>query len=332
MENPGKRITPYDIAELLGKAYPLAFTMKNITAGFRSTGIFPFDKNRFQDCDFSSAEVTDIPMDHHVTGEDSPPLPSTSKISGLDDSLVNNCCQTNVSNTDATLVPNTSIQTRIFCGQSTLEKQTVFPETILPYPKATKEPVKMFNKRKRKTTTILTATPEITRLEEEEKLKKIKLKPKMKAVKKDISKEMAGGYKKTKKRDLSESSDSDANVVLADSDDDVSYFEVEQPDPVILNIADVAEDSFVLVKFATKKTLKYYVGKVVEIHTGQFEVTVNFLRKHGNNYIFPTVEDQSTIDFDNIVLHLPSPVQAGGTARANSLYRFNIDLQSYNIG
>lgn len=131
--------------------------------------------------------------------------------------------------------------------------------------------------------------------------------------------------------DTSESSDSDTNVVLADSDDDVSYFELEQLDPVILDIADVVENSFVLVKFATKKTLKYYIGQVVEIHSGQFEVTVNFLRKQGNNFIFPTIEDQSTIDFDNIVLHLPSPVQGGGTARANSLLRFNIDLQSYNI-
>lgn len=330
MENPGKRITPYDIAELLGKAYPLAFSMKNIIAGFRSTGIFPFDKNIFQDCDFSSAEVTDIPMNHHVTGDDSPSLPSTSIITVLDDSLAD-CSQSSVSNTDATLVPNISIQTTTFCGNSTPEKQTILPDMILPYPKAAKEPMKVFNKRKRKTTTILTATPEINRLEEEEKLKKIKLKPKAKAVKKDICKEAAGRYKKTKKRDLSESSDSDTNVVLADSDDDVSYFELEQLDPVILDIADVVENSFVLVKFATKKTLKYYIGQVVEIHSGQFEVTVNFLRKQGNNFIFPTIEDQSTIDFDNIVLHLPSPVQGGGTARANSLLRFNIDLQSYNI-
>lgn len=131
MENPGKRITPYDIAELLGKVYPLASSMKNIIAGFRSTGIFPFDKNIFQDCDISSAEVTDVPMDHHVTGDDRPSSPSSSKITGLDDSLAN-CSQMNVSNTDAALVPNISIETKTFYGNSTPEKQIVLPKSTIP--------------------------------------------------------------------------------------------------------------------------------------------------------------------------------------------------------
>jgi len=45
--NPGKPMTIYDLAELVGNAYPLAFSSKNIQAGFKVTGIVPFDRDVF---------------------------------------------------------------------------------------------------------------------------------------------------------------------------------------------------------------------------------------------------------------------------------------------
>ena len=39
--NPGKPITIYDVAENVGKAFPLAFTPVNILAGFRVSGVWP---------------------------------------------------------------------------------------------------------------------------------------------------------------------------------------------------------------------------------------------------------------------------------------------------
>lgn len=36
LNNPGKPLSIYDIAAITGKAYPLAFTPANITAGFSS--------------------------------------------------------------------------------------------------------------------------------------------------------------------------------------------------------------------------------------------------------------------------------------------------------
>jgi hypothetical protein len=43
LENPGKPVDIYRIAEIIGKAYGKAFTHDNIQNGFRVTGIHPYD-------------------------------------------------------------------------------------------------------------------------------------------------------------------------------------------------------------------------------------------------------------------------------------------------
>ena len=59
LNNPGKPITNYDISGLVGIAFPLAFTPKNILSGFRCTRIFPFNPVIFSDEDFLSSYVID---------------------------------------------------------------------------------------------------------------------------------------------------------------------------------------------------------------------------------------------------------------------------------
>lgn len=41
----GKPLTSYDIAYLVGKAFPLAFTPNNICKGFSSTRFHPLNEN-----------------------------------------------------------------------------------------------------------------------------------------------------------------------------------------------------------------------------------------------------------------------------------------------
>lgn len=48
-----------NIAQCLGKAYPLAFTPANILSAFQATGIWPLNRNVFSDTDFAAASVTD---------------------------------------------------------------------------------------------------------------------------------------------------------------------------------------------------------------------------------------------------------------------------------
>jgi hypothetical protein len=79
--HPGTPITIYEVAELCGKAYSLAFNPVNIQAGFRATGIWQLNQNIFQDHEFLSSAVTDRPDPTQCTvGETTPTQqqPSTS--------------------------------------------------------------------------------------------------------------------------------------------------------------------------------------------------------------------------------------------------------------
>ncbi|GLV34064.1 hypothetical protein CBL_05084 [Carabus blaptoides fortunei] len=62
-KDSGRRITIYDIAEILGKCYHHAFTNSNCISGFRETGIYPFNKNIFGEHDFIAASVTDFVLE-----------------------------------------------------------------------------------------------------------------------------------------------------------------------------------------------------------------------------------------------------------------------------
>ncbi|KAJ4429031.1 hypothetical protein ANN_26027 [Periplaneta americana] len=53
----------YDVAGLVGEAYPFAFTPNNIIKGFKSTGIMPFNDETFGEADFLCSSMTDRPLD-----------------------------------------------------------------------------------------------------------------------------------------------------------------------------------------------------------------------------------------------------------------------------
>ncbi|KAJ8964054.1 hypothetical protein NQ314_005195 [Rhamnusium bicolor] len=60
--NPSKTMSTYDIPGILKIALPLALTQTNIQAGFRCTGIFPFNRDIFTQLDFAPSSITDRPM------------------------------------------------------------------------------------------------------------------------------------------------------------------------------------------------------------------------------------------------------------------------------
>lgn len=55
--HPGLAVSQYQVAQLLGEAYPRAAVMANAMNGFRKTGIWPVDRNVFSDVDFAPADV-----------------------------------------------------------------------------------------------------------------------------------------------------------------------------------------------------------------------------------------------------------------------------------
>jgi DDE superfamily endonuclease len=57
--NPGKTMTIYDIPKIAKQPLERATSQTNILAGFRTTGISPFNRDIFKESDFQSAAVTD---------------------------------------------------------------------------------------------------------------------------------------------------------------------------------------------------------------------------------------------------------------------------------
>lgn len=59
LHHPGKPMTIYEVAQCVGLTHEWALTPSNIKAGFKATGIFPFDDKVFTDNDFLFSYVTD---------------------------------------------------------------------------------------------------------------------------------------------------------------------------------------------------------------------------------------------------------------------------------
>lgn len=72
-QHPGMTMSIHDIPELVRNAYPRAAVPSNIQAGFKVSGIFPFDRHVFDDIDFMPSSVTDRPItddvSRHTPGE-----------------------------------------------------------------------------------------------------------------------------------------------------------------------------------------------------------------------------------------------------------------------
>lgn len=137
--NPGRRVTMYEMASLVGKAFLRSMTPNNILAGFSCSGIFPLNELIFSEQDYLPSMMTDQPAqpaDCPVgISLQTPPKsdqPSTSEV--------------------------ISVALR------------VTPSDILPIPHA--EPRKGIKRgRKSKQAAILTDTPEKERLESEQREK-----------------------------------------------------------------------------------------------------------------------------------------------------------------
>lgn len=61
--HPGRTISQLDVASIFNPAYLKGASPMNAINGFRVAGIWPFNRNLFQDCDFAPASVTDNPQE-----------------------------------------------------------------------------------------------------------------------------------------------------------------------------------------------------------------------------------------------------------------------------
>lgn len=316
--HPGQRITIYDVSEILGQIYHLAFSSKNCVSGFKATGIFPYDENIFIDDDFIPSTVTDLPFNDSSLAQETES--SRTDVSFKDNSLLQEP-QPSSSKSDAERTP---------------PQQFISPEILKPYPKSTKV-LENKQQRKKKTTQILTSTPVYKQIEEEQTQKKARENSVNKS--KTTNRNIFSDNTEKKKNDLvlakkdkesSSSSNSAESLDLTDSDE-VDWMEMPQNENE-KTLEEIGVGSFVLVKFATKKQTKYCVGKVLEIGKYGDEFLVNFLRKRKQNkFSFPDVRDESIVSLSDMVMHLPTPITSGGTARTQSLHYFSVDLSLFSL-
>lgn len=288
ISNPGRPITIYNIGELVGHAFPLAFTPNNIVKGFQKVGIWPFKDDVFSETDFLMSAVTDREI-------------STSEN-----------LETQTRDLESNPVATCSSETNAI----------ISPEIIRPFAKAKPRNPSQRNRR-RTTSRILTSTPVKAQIEQQQADKENKRKIATDRLK-----------KRTKKR---------MQLLLADSSSEEEMETINENDSLESEICEdvneeilksIAVGNYVLVKYATKKSVKYYVGRIEDINNG-FEgesFVIAYLKKTtGQRFIFPDIKHTDAVPEEDIVMTLPQPLSTGGTSRAAKLLSFPLDLSSFNI-
>ncbi|KAJ8942921.1 hypothetical protein NQ314_009896 [Rhamnusium bicolor] len=332
--NPGKQITIYDVPALSNIAFKNSFTIKNITSGFKKTGLWPINQLVFNDEDFLSCYVTDRPA---ATSNDQ----QTENEANNNINIVNNSSEEKKNDDDnankeninqpipstskvSSNIPNQSMTSPSIVSPSDTKlllsnKVILIPEQIKPSPKAQPR-VKKINSRQGKSR-IYTSTPEKQRIEEilkakEEKL--AKLKKKVEPVK-----------KKLKLVESSSEEDSISELSLSDSVGDIS----EEEFPLLCDDEELNLKDFVLVQFCTKKTKLHYIGCIQRI-INRDELEINFLRRKDNKenaFIFPVIQDVSEVSRSDVIMKLPNPIPVGTTSRQSGCISFSVNFSSLNI-
>lgn len=298
VSNPGKTVTIYHLPKLAKFAFESAFTIKNIRNGFLKTGIYPYNSNNFTADDFLTSYVSDQPV----------PTSNKENIPAEGDEV-------NLSEADPIpdLEKNTSSQ-HIHNMPSTSCAVNITPEFIRPFPKAMSR-TQSTRGRKKGRARILTDTPEKDELERQLEEKERKESKKLNQIR-----------KKAVKRRLvdEESSDSETSVTYADSD--LDYCEEIEDENCVENEKYNIE-TYVLVKFVSKKTIKCAIGKIIEILSSD-ELRVKFLKKKLDSFhfIYPDKDDIADIHVSDIEMMLPKPKLNTKSERVKNVYTFAIDF------
>lgn len=277
IQNVGKTLTIYNIAELSKLAYLESFTPNNI-----------INKLVFGDDDFAPIDIFSTGY-HDLTDENTQ---NTQDLHFVDSETSQNNVivdrEQNKSPTlDADLVSVSDADDPLHVSSS---KAILTPEVVRPYPKKTiSDSVLKRKGREKGRSKIYTETPEKNRLESlREKDRKRELqKAKQHTKELKTAKNLLGLTEPRKKKrvaslpaEIDSDSSQDEVVMTSDSEDiempsksEEEVINEEPVNPEHINIGD-----FLLIKFEKKKTVIYYVAKVVfKYNVTEYEVL--YLRK-----------------------------------------------------
>lgn len=329
--HPGKPISIYDVAEISGIAYPLAFTPLNIQSGFRVSGIWPVNENVFQEHEFMGSSVTDRPYDDPTTSQGistasgTLTAPGTSTVQGSP--FVSNNIAANLSNIQPSTqngVPSTANPIPSIESVTSSAHAFTLPEMIRPFPQAGQRTTSSKGRKKGKCR-ILTDTPEKMEIEVNQK---------------DITKIPKAKKEIIKRKVLQSSSSSDddsEDIVVYDDDSDLDAedeFEMDsvkefQVKPIEVKLSDLGLGDFCLTKLMGKKKIHFYVAEITALSP---YLMVRYLRRILNSNKFSGSRDQEfNIDIQDVLLRLAPPRQAGLSERQKGIYIFDLDFKIYNV-
>lgn len=313
VSHPGQTIGLKNIALLVGNAHQRAFTPKNIRNGFLATGIWPYNPDIFTDHDFITSSVSDRPN------------PSENEATNVEKLAVEDEPGPSTMYREQRTPEKQSIERQ---GQSLTNLPLKTPEELRPFPKSLPRKVKT-TKRKQVKAKILTHTPNMQEIKEDYKKRKVKIDNKK--VKKNVFEKEIKKLPNKKKRIEPTKSDSDSDSVVSSRSSDITDIEDqirEELEDVSFAQGCIEINDFILVKFPTKKSIKYYIAKVLEIHSDEY--FVSFLRRKSPGYffVFPDVPDTSMVAGMD-AMKLPAPYDVGGTVRVQRKLRFPVNFSKY---
>lgn len=323
LSNPGKPITIYDVAGVIGKAYNKAFTKENIENGFKISGIFPFNENIFKDDEFLSSFVTDRELieQDKIPDKDQP---------GETSNYVRFISAASIESNPPSC-SNLNLHSSSDYNQAS---DPVTPERIRPFPKAAARK-KSTRERLPGRSRVLTDTPEKKQLEERKGKKMRKSithsKRLFPAKKRKMNKNKKGVFNET-----STSEDEEMRFMCSDAEDfDVNDL-IEEHKQKIKEIQEnlelettIGESDYVLLKVMGKRKICYYVGQIVKKQGIFYEV--KYLVKTGRNTFVLKNDTVYEIDEDDIICKLPSPIIAGNSERQKNMLTFPVNFSAYEM-
>lgn len=290
----------------------LGETWKQIDAeviqnGFKKAGIMPFNKyvvtqDKFDPAALKRWNQRNVPCELEDTDSSTPAVVLESK----SNKSVENASEDNpIANDPA--VPSTSYS---------------FEDMLLSTVQQRKLPEKTTRRK------IISGAEVITC---EEVLEELKSKKNPKERRERIPRPKKKIFSKSKQDDLSTSS-SDELPSLQDSDGDdepqfwqqIEQDDAEVNDPVLDNFA-ISQGRWVIVKYSTKKTVKHFIGQVLEKEEDGW--VVKFTKKKNNTFLWPVVDDIDTVQEQDIVRVLTDPK----IDRRGSGMIFNFKFEGFSI-
>lgn len=331
--HPAKVITIYEIAALLGIAYPKAFTPNTIINGFKSTGIWPLNRNIFDEDDFLCSAVTDRPetktqhspkpsTSQEPSTPQHSPQPSTSQHSPKTSTAHPSLRRSPILRTPEhsphhlSQPPQQPEKTLPHLMNESMAptKKMITPVEIRPFPKA--PPKKATFRRKRKSQ-ILTETPIKDHIIEDLQNKQ--------TVKRNVFK--GKGKQKLAKRIKQDTSSESENesVSVADSCDSVGPMSDEDID---INFHDIDIGHYVLINEGkTKGHNIISIGKILSKFDS--EINVQYVKRLHPAFKFIYTNEEYSFDMTKVIAKLPSPKPSGGTNRRAEMLVFPVDLRIY---